>query len=55
MDAQPYLIQRPPDVDGTVLDDRVDHLGDGRGEVGIAELGVEENFGPKETFVPHVH
>jgi len=41
----PYLIEWPPDINGTVLDDRVHNLGDGRGEVRVAELRVEEDLG----------
>ena len=50
-----YLIQRPPDVDGAVLDDGVHHLGDGRGEVRVAELGMEENLGAQETLIAYVY
>lgn len=50
-----YLVQRPPDVDGTVLNDGVDHLGDGRSEVGVAEFRVEENLGTQETFIADIN
>lgn len=39
-----YLVEGSPDVDGAVLDDSVDNLGDGRGEVWVGELRMEENF-----------
>ena len=39
-----YLVQRPPDVDGAVLDDSVHYFRDRSGEVWIAELRVEEDL-----------
>lgn len=50
-----HLIQRPPDVYGAVLDDSVHHFGDGRGEIWIAELWMEEDLRTQETLIAHIH
>ena len=39
-----YLVEGSPDIDGAVLDDSVDNLGDGRGEIWVGELRMEENL-----------
>lgn len=33
-----HLVERTPDIDGTVLNDLVHHFGDGLGEVGVGKL-----------------
>ena len=47
-------VETPAHVDGAVLDDGVDGLGDGDGEVGVGELGVEEDLGAEEALVADV-
>ena len=48
------LVEAAPDVDGALLDDAVDDDGEGREEVGRVDLGVEEDFRSKETFVTNI-
>ena len=50
-----HLVQRPPHVNGSVLNNGVHHLRDGRGEVRVGKLGVEEDLWPQEPLVTHVH
>ncbi len=38
-----------------MLNDSVNHLRDGRGEVSIRKLGVEKNLWAKESLVAYVH
>ena len=49
------LVEGAPDVDGAVLNDSVDGLRDGSGEVRVGKLRVEEDLWTKEPLVPHIH
>ena len=50
-----HLVERPPDINGAILNDCVHYFRDGYGEVGVAKLGVEENFRTQEALVSNVN
>ena len=50
-----YLVERSPDINRTVLNDHVDHLRDGCGEVRIRKLRMEEDLRAKESLIAYVH
>lgn len=50
-----YLVQTPPDIDRTRLNDIVHDLGQGRQEVRTVDLGVEEDFRSQEPFVADIN
>ena len=49
------FIKISPRINGTILNDLVDNSRQRLGVVGVGELRVEEDLGPKEALVAHVH
>ena len=49
------LIEGSPDVNWTVLYDRVHHFRDRCGEVWVGELGMEENLRAQEPLITYVN
>jgi hypothetical protein len=50
-----YLVKISARINRTVLDDVVDNVGQRVSVVRIGELGMEEDLGPQEPLVAHVH
>ena len=50
-----HLVQRPPNVNGSVLNDIVHHLRYGNCEIRIRELWVEEYLGTQKPFITNVN
>ena len=50
-----HLVEWTSDVDGAVLDDGINCLRDGSGEVWVGKLRVEEDLWTQEPLVAHVH
>ena len=48
------LVQSSTDVDGRLLDDAINDLGERCQEFGRVDLGVEEDLGRKEAFVANI-
>ena len=49
------LIEGSPDINWTILYDRVHHFRDGCGEIWVGELGMEENLRAQEPLITYVN
>lgn len=50
-----YLVQTPPDIDRTRLNNIVHDLRQGRQEIRTVDLGIEEDFRGEESFVADIN